>query len=57
MKTKQAPIAPIQSIDTNQLDAVTGGCGQANCNCTNGSCGLGTPAQGTVARPRFGWAR
>ncbi len=49
MKTKQAPTTQFQSIDTNQLDSVLGGCacgcGQASCNCANGSCGGGAAAQ------------
>jgi hypothetical protein len=42
MKTAKTS-TPLESIDAAQLDAVVGGCacgcGQANCSCTNGSCG------------------
>ena len=55
MKTKQAPSTQFQSIDTNQLTNVTGGCacgcGQAACNCANGNCG-GAPQQ-----PQPSWGR
>lgn len=53
---KQAP-TQFQSIDTNQLDAVLGGCacgcGQATCTCAGGSCGQATAAQ----PPQPTWAR
>ena len=49
-------IAGIQAIDAVELDNVTGGCacgcGQADCNCANGSCGNGA-ANG---RQQFSWS-
>ncbi|MBA2541096.1 MAG: ComC/BlpC family leader-containing pheromone/bacteriocin [Deltaproteobacteria bacterium] len=57
MKTKQAPTNQFQSIDMDQLNTVTGGCacgcGQVNCNCANGSCGMGA-AVGTRQQPSWG---
>jgi len=42
MKTKRPPTRKVEDIDPKQLDAVVGGCacgcGQADCNCANGSC-------------------
>ena len=54
MKTKQAPTTPFQSIDTNQLDAVLGGCA---CGCDQATCANGSCGQGTTARRQFGWGR
>jgi hypothetical protein len=56
MKTTHVPkVTAFQSFDPAQLDTVLGGCncgcGQATCNCANGSCGLAASAQ----RRPFAW--
>jgi hypothetical protein len=59
VKTKQAPVTEVKSIESAQLEEVLGGCncgcGMASCNCTSGSCQTGATAS-SYRRP-FGFAR